>query len=60
MNGNACVKAVNETGEQGLTGEGRLIALCVWFHSKEEEEQPDLKIRWQEDKEHAWSHKINR
>lgn len=50
MNGNACVKAADETAE-GLKGEERSISLCAWFYSKEEEEQIDLKIRWQEDEE---------
>ena len=59
MDLNVCMKVADETVEQSL-GEVRLIALCVWFHSKEEEEQTDLKIRWQEDEEEDWSHKITR
>lgn len=54
------MKEADETVEQSLEGQLRLIALCVWFHSKEEEEQADLKIRWQEDEEQDWSHKITR
>lgn len=60
MNWNVCMKAADETVEQSLEGEVRLIALCVWFHSKEEEEQTDPKIRWQEDEEQDCSHKITR
>lgn len=54
------MKATDEMVEQNLEVGVRLIALCVWFHSKEEEEQTDLKIRLQEEEEQELSHKITR